>query len=525
MLGRSFVVIAACLGAVTPGFAQGPVSDINSRYAVMAPERRSERILLPALASFEAAPIGADRLDSARLLPFGSPGWDAAERWTTAAPQVAVLDALKQVTEQRRYEQAMVFAQPYGVANLSPDTIETGLYTDLGDPPLLAAAEHLYLPALDRLQLLVHVEATRLVGAGEPAEAVDLLLRLAAFGRQMADRAMMREADWGYEAMVDALRRVRDVVYLDFLGERLMAPDDIRDTVDRLDPEEFIAYSRLGFPTGNQLAARQLIDRVYAERGGVNEPVFLSTMIRLSGGGKPLWRFAEASRWAGVADGQVDWFRINEVLTEVYSGWTGRWNLDPFDPVLQLPFAIETVQNPESIVAVLAPMTFETSDGREMSGSEIFELRTLLDVERIGTRQALGVVGQYYEHNLYPPTLSSIRPRWVRRIESDPYNTNRRIAAATPPLTFFVPVRDDYVANANEDREPHRMQVFPGDGSNFGVTLFADQFVLYSAGRNGAKDFAERVSQDRNALLGDYLIWPPVLGLHRLHLQDLGEFD
>jgi hypothetical protein len=69
------------------------------------------------------------------------------------------------------------------------------------------------------------------------------------------------------------------------------------------------------------------------------------------------------------------------------------------------------------------------------------------------------------------------------------------------------------------------MEVFPGDGTNFGVTLFEDQFVLYSVGPNGAKDWAERVSQDRNALLGDYLIWPPVLGLHREHLIQTGQLD
>lgn len=340
----------------------------------------------------------------------------------------------------------------------------------------------------------------------------------------MADRAMMDEAVFGYETMIDAIRRIRDVAYLDFQGERVFGPSDVLDTIDRLDAEGFLAMSRLSFPTGNRLAARQLIDRLYEERGGVREDVFLSTMVRLSGGSKPLRRFAGAARWSGVADQQVDWFRVNEVLEEVYRGWTGRWNLDPYDPVLRLPFAIDTVDDLDRAVAVREPMRFRTEGGREVSGTELFELRKLLKVERVGTRTALGILGRYYETELFPPALASIRPRWVRRIEADPYNRDRA-NDALPPMEFFVPIRDAFVASERDEPEPHRMQVFPGDGSNFGVTLFDDQFILYSVGPNGAKDWAERVSQDRTARLGDYLIWPPVLSLHRVHLQAIGEFE
>jgi len=522
-IGAALAALAVVVSAPRAG-AQTPLEAVNGRFADVAPSRRSEPVLIPALANLEAPPIGVDRLPAARLLPYGAPGWDAAEAWATASPQRAMLEALREVTGEARYEEAKVFAQPYGVSDLSPSTIASGMYTDLGDPPLLAAARHLWLPAMERLRVLVHVEATRLTGEGDPAAAVDLVLRLVGFGRQMADRAMLAEVVWGYETMLDGLRRVRDVAYIDFKGGRVYDPDALLEVVGDLEAEDFLAISRLRFPVGNRHASRQLIDRVYEERGGAREDVFLSTMIRLSGGDRPFRRFAGASRWSGAAGRQIDWFDANDTLTEVYRGWTGRWDLDPFDPVMNLPFAIDTVESPRDAVVVLHPFRTRTETGREVTGTDLFELRTLLQVERIGTRLSLGVLGRYYVAGLFPPTISSIRPRWVRRIEGDPYNVDL-VGDTQPPMEFFGPVRDAFVADRRDTPDPHTMEVFPGDGSNFEMTLFDDEFVLYSVGPNGAKDWAERVSQDRNALLGDYLIWPPVLGLHRVHLQQLGEFD
>jgi hypothetical protein len=43
-----------------------------------------------------------------------------------------------------------------------------------------------------------------------------------------------------------------------------------------------------------------------------------------------------------------------------------------------------------------------------------------------------------------------------------------------------------YVADERDEKQPHTMQVFPGDGTNFEVTLYDDQFLLYSTGRRTA---------------------------------------
>ena len=60
----------------------------------------------------------------------------------------------------------MAFGQLYGVEGVDIEMIAAGLYTDLGDPPTLAGARIGYMPMLDRLAILVNVEATRLAAEG-----------------------------------------------------------------------------------------------------------------------------------------------------------------------------------------------------------------------------------------------------------------------------------------------------------------------------------------------------------------------
>jgi hypothetical protein len=66
------------------------------------------------------------------------------------------------------------------------------------------------------------------------------------------------------------------------------------------------------------------------------------------------------------------------------------------------------------------------------------------------------------------------------------------------------------------------LNVFAPDGENFAMMLREDQFVMYSVGRDGVKNFAADVSNELGAQTGDYLIWPPMLSIHRAHLRDSG---
>lgn len=518
---------AVLLGAAVAGLAptasgQTAIERANALYADIVPDRRSDLVLLPAIAAMDPVPTVAERPEEAALLFSGSEGWSAAESWATGPAQVAALEALVTVTRERDFLKGMAFGLPYGATDVPPELISARMYVELGDPPLLADARLLYLSRLTPLLSLVHVEATRRAAAGEPLEAVDILLRLAQFGRQMADRELLDEATWGYTAAIDALRRCRDVLYQDFQGRRQADPGELLEVVKTLEADKgFLAMNRLLFPRANEIAAEQLLSQVYVEKRGPDESRFVPTMTRITSGGRPLRRFAATSEWAALVGVQEDWFDAQDALKHVSDDWRKRWDLPRFDPVHALPFEAERIDR-EKLSAVVVGLRLKREASKDDLGSRLWGLRTLLELERAGTRVAMSVVGQYNETGIFPKVLNALRPRWVEDIEPDALNSDREFGRV-PALEYFVPIRDAYVKDRRRDEpKPHEMEVFPDDGTNFVVELRDDQFVLYSVGGNRTNDFARRVSQNERAEVGDYLIWPPLLSLDREHLRQTG---
>ena len=515
LVSAAFLLTSALSGVAT---AQGGyIAEANALYDDIADERNSAPVLLPALANMTAAPAIATDPGSLRLLTPESSAWPEVERWVTATPQQDALDALRAVTEGEDYLAAMAFAQPYGASGIAVEFIRAGLYTELGDPPLLADADHGYLEPMRTLALLVQAEAKRLASEGNVAAGLDLLFSLMVLGRQLADREFVVEAATGYAFMGSATRRMRELVYVDFKGDQAVSLEGLRDIIEKLDREGQLAIDRLSFPRADRIAAEQIIAFTYEERGGIRRPEFIQTMTRLSTSGRPLRRFAASARWSEAADTQVDWFDIREALEKAYSGWTRRWLLEPGSPVLNLPFPVQEFSDTERYAAVA--MSLRTI------GSDLFDLRDAVEVERVGTRLSFAVLGRYYEQGRYPTSLADVRPRWISEIESDAFDDPSALTDAKDEMHFFVPVRDDYVADMRDDPEPHFMEVFPGDGTNFGLELYEDQFVLYSVGPNAADDNAARVHTDFQSQFGDYLVWPPVVGLQREHLRQVGGLD
>ena len=506
-----------------PAIGQDYIAQANALYDEIQTSNHSEQIILPAIAELEPPPAEVSNIEDARLAFAGGSMWDAAREWAEGEPQQAAIEALFEVTEEQNWRVAMAFAQPYGVNGASIDQIKSGMYTELGDPPLLAAAEHKYLPAMERLRMLVHIEAARRLELESPDDAIEVLLRLAVFGRQMTDREMIVEAYWGYAAMTDALQRVRDIIYLDYTGDRRADPVRLIELIEWLDHDGALGLHRLRFPRADGIAASQMIDVCYEERGGVIRRQFLPSMVRLGSGTYPLRRFAEARFWDDKIDSQVDWWDIRDARDEVFDGWKGRWQLDPWDPVMDLPFAYDQMYDLKKYAAVIWTLRANSEElGVDIpgSGAALFRMRRVMETERVGTRLALGVVGRVYESEYLPSQLAGIRPRFVKAIEADPFLPPLQGSGGHLPMRYFIPVEQDYIANKRDKAEPHRMSIYPGDGTNFSVELFEDQFVLYSVGPNGRDGFAKRVSNDAEAEVGDYIIWPPVLSQHRKHLLE-----
>ena len=88
---------------------------------------------------------------------------------------------------------------------------------------------------------------------------------------------------------------------------------------------------------------------------------------------------------------------------------------------------------------------------------------------------------------------------------------------------YFVPIRDQRFGE-REDPRPHEVNVVTGRAGNFKVRIGQDQFILYSVGPDGRKDWARDVSgEPPRGAFGDLLIWPPVTSLVRMHLQETGQ--
>ncbi|KAA0212796.1 MAG: hypothetical protein DYG94_13965 [Leptolyngbya sp. PLA3] len=503
--------MGAALFTGSPASAQSDQLDrLNVPYVDVPPARRSDLILLPALAEMDPPPVGADTPAAAQLLYTASTLWPAAEAWVTAEPQRKVIEALGQATRGVAEGRPMHFAQPYGPQGVDPALIKARLYTALGDPPLLAGKRLLYLRAINDLVCLVNVEATRLGDEGKPGQACDLLVNLVYLGRQLADRSFFEEATAGLSIMKDALTRIRDVAYVDFRGSRNLSPADIERTIKALEiyGRGYLDPARLKFPEGHHLAARQLFEQLYEPRGHVREDMYAKTMARLKTAERPLRLFAEASRYESAGAEQADWFEMRDTIENVFGSWSSRWTLSPFDRQLALPYTWDlTDQSRFQVITASSPDL-----------APLYQYRLEFETEAVGTRHALALLGYFYELGVFPPDASSVRPRWMEKIEADPFNPDRRVGRV-PPMHFFVPVRDDYVADERDTAQPHEMNVFPLAGVNFALRLREDQFVLYSVGRNGVDDNAAEVTDDASAAqTGDYLIWPPVLSLYRTHL-------
>jgi hypothetical protein len=403
-------------------------------------------------------------------------------------------------------------ASPEGIA-----LIQAGLYTELGDPPMLSAAKFQVLPALDRVACLVHVEATRLAAEGKLAEALDVLVNWAYFCRQMADRAFYQEVTWGMERLIAALDRIRDVVYTDSRSpDPKVTPDIIADVLERLRENGYLRVERARLPQGNRIAGEQAVARIYLPRGGADPSTFASTMARLASTEHPLRLFSEAARWDSMAAMSADQIDVSEKLTNLYNDWEARWDLSPFDRLLAVPTGYESMSRTRfASLAAAVP---------DLGG--LFPLRQVLDAQLVGTRNALGVMSFRLRHRNWPPAITALRPGIVRDLGTDPFNPAGRNLGGKPTMEYFVPIRDTKDRfGERETPRPHEINVFTPEGgvANFQARVGEDQFVLYSVGPNGRKEWADNATGiPVKDSIGDLLIWPPFISLYRQELQSRG---
>lgn len=522
-----FSVVAALLLAVAPVTAQQDyIGQANSLYDTIARANRSDLVLLPPLADIEPAPEVVPNPRQAMLLPAGAPGWDACVAWATADTQQKIIEALKTVTEDKDPRRGMAFGQAYGQA-AGFEALSIGLYTDLGDPPLLAAANHLYLPYLDRLRVLVHVETTRLAADGSPVDAVYLLLDWVFFARQMADRELFDEARWGYLAMIDALERIRDVVYEDSRLDRpLMSGSDLKGLLQWGESNRgALDIARLNFPAAEVIAFDQLLSITHIARGAPNPDTFAQTMARLSSKDRPLQLFSATAQWQQAVENTADYFDMQDEGEGCLTDWADhRWRREWHDAFLKEPSHFQTL-DPETF-AMLSAIFVRQGEGGPVDFGVLQHDRQRVMTEVVGTRTAIALRAYIEVHRQFPPVISALAPEYLPAIEADPYNPNRA-RGAQPPLEYFVPWTINHRVPGPRDVNlpPHQINIVLGSGHNFRRLIGKDRFVLYSVGPNGGDEKAVDVQNASEFNPGDYLIWPPVLSLYRQYLSEQGQFE
>lgn len=513
-------MIAATLansGGVALAHTLDEVAELNKRYASVKPELRTDLVLFPKLAKMQPPPRVVGTPQQAALIPTGSGGWRDAAAWAQGSAQQEVLAALRQVTSIQEWRNAYAIGLPYGAEGVPPELIQLEMYTDLGDPPTLAGARHLWMPALDDLGCLVNVEATRLAAEKKTGEAADLMITWAYFARQMCDRLFGKEQKWGFENFAAALERCRDILYLDLKNPSpSVTGEQVKAMLVRLDERDnaraYIDLNRIKFPEGDKAAVDQLIDRVYIPRGGVDERRFATTMARLGSSEFPLRLFSEAGKWQAVSGSQANQPDAFDRAKQVYEDWTTRWKLDPFDKQMDRPWEYPKLERAR----------YGVVDAAMPDLTPMFSLRQIARVELVGTRTCLALVGVIVTRKEMPNVASAVCPQWLARLDADPFNPNRR-AGALPPMEYFIPMRDTDPNDPRAVRRPHVMEIVPpAGGAGFTLSLDDSVFVLYSYGSDLAKNAARRIQNTAVVVQGaDYIVWPPYLSLYRQHLIDL----
>lgn len=427
---RSFLMFALLLvAALVPARAQtdplegfeDPVAQLNALLPSVPDDERADLILGRALTETTAPPAVIEAMEFIMLLVPGDSEWDAAVAWATEEPQKAALEAFREATDRRGDH---VFALPYG-EGAPADLFAEGFGVTLNDGKLYDA-ELGYFDYLDRLNMLVWIEANRLAEAGEGMDAAELLASEVRLGRMLADRPRFEEAFMGYATMLNACESLRDLVYRN--RELLSGRDTKR--IGRLLEDRTLRLDRLRFPNGGEIAVKQAILDTY-ERMGDADAQALGGL--LEGTDLP------------VSEDHIGYFEAVEAATRIFADWRLRWNLDPYDLIMDRPsYFTSLLASAESHALIVA-----VANAHDL----LFEMRLRLRAELAGTKLALGVVAYSNDFGAWPKPLVAIRPAYARDIDTDPYDPLQ-----ADQMRYFVPIRDQEWG-PRETPHPHTIRV------------------------------------------------------------------
>ncbi len=426
-------------GADDAAFVRRVNAIYEGRDRVVPPDLRADQIVLSAIAAMSPAPEGAATALHAALVTTKSASWRALEAWAIAPEQQSAIEAVRKVGEPGK---RFAYLQPYGAGAVDGSLRAKGLYTELGEPPILAAARFEHLRGLDRLGALVQVEATRLGALGKASEALTLMVAWTHFSRLLAEREFAPEMRWGLRNLVIGLQRSLDVVRT--YGADL-TDTQVGGAIESLN-ERNLALDRLRLPRGERIAGEQILARAFVERGGASASGFGSTMALVTSTERPLLQFGEAARWQDAAAGHAGTFDTTDTLAGVFKDFELRWGLRQDDRILTTSSEFQRMDATRYSAVARVAQAFPS----------LFEARQRVLAEAAGARMALAAAAFRIRHNTFPVALSASRPAYIKVVEKDPYSIRGE------EFHYFVPIRDQ-PRNERELPKPHAVRVGGAD--------------------------------------------------------------
>ena len=516
LLGGALLIAAAVGSLLAPAALGDEFTDrvnklVNDPAHPIADSVRSDTVLLPLLAAMDKPPAVLRTQDRGALLGSEGPGWSECADWAQKPAQKAVLEALDKVAKEEDRLRAFAFAQPYGVTGVSVQLIAKDMYTELGEPPLVGAARHLYLPAMENAGILCHVEASRLAGAGDSSGALKVVVDWLFFCRQMADRPMLQEKKWAMESMLVALERVRDIVYQDLVAEKhTLDPPALRKVNDRLKERKgVLQLDKIRLPEGDFIGREQLVKRIMGPNNEPDEATFAPLMARASATQRPLKLFSAAAYWETARSGHAGERETLKMLKGIHDDWARRWELPTFDKY------VSTATDYRKFVQTTTKYAALNEAFNDLD--TLFMLRQQLRVELGGTRMCIGPYGYLLRQKSMPTTLAATRPEFIDTVDKDPYSRKGF------DLQFYVPMRDTPRDPLGQARA-FSISLYPAaPNPEFKRDLNDKVFVIYSVGPDDSSDMAALATQARTGVKGDYLLFPPTMSLFRQRLMEKGE--
>lgn len=440
LAGVALVTLAMpARGADDAAFVQRVNAIYEGRDRTVPAELRADQIVLTAVAGMAEAPEGARTALHAALATPASGSWSGLEAWAIAPEQQGAIEALRKAGEPGK---RFAYLQPYGAGAVDGTLRSKGLYTELGEPPILAAARFDHLRGLDRLGTLVQIEATRLGEMGKGADALTLMVAWTHFSRLLADREFAPEVRWGLRNMVIGLERTLDVAHE--YGSQ-MTDVQVGAAIESLS-ERNLSLDRLRLPRGERIAGEQILARAFVERGGASPSGFGSTMALVTSSERPLLQFGESARWQDAASAHAGTFDTTDQLAGVFKDFELRWGLRPDDRILTTKSEFQKMDSVKYSAVARVSDAFPS----------LFVARQRVLAEAAGARMALAAEAFRIRHKTFPVALSASRPAYIKAVEKDTFSRKGE------EFHYFVPIRDQPRA-PRELPKPHEIRVGGAD--------------------------------------------------------------